>query len=283
MLIKNKISVIIPAFNREKTIKYCLTSVLNQTYPPYEIIIVDDCSTDKTIKVVQTIGDQRIRCLVQPYNTGAQAARNCGIREAKGEWIAFQDSDDEWTEDKLEKQVAALQYINHNPMTVVHSDAWRYDQVADTRELWTLPYVDGENAYPQLLTSPAPLFPTILTTKAALESIGLLDENVPSYQEWDTSIRLAKICRFIHIREPLFIYHLHGGETISKNRKKDIDGYQYIVDKFRDEILERCGVDTLNQHLSDNAIRAKRYGFDADALNILEKCHGRLLKVALLR
>lgn len=280
---KLSVTVIIPTYNRAETITYCLDSVCNQTVPPNEIIVVDDCSTDDTVQAVRSFSDPRIRCIISEKNSGAQAARNRGIRLARGDWIAFQDSDDEWLPEKLEKQIAALAEVNFNPMTVVHTDCFRYDHQTGNRTLWELPLVHGTAAFPLLLTSAGPVFPTILTSKTALERIGFLDESVPSFQEWDTSIRLARECRFIHIREPLFIYHLHDGKTISKNQRREIDGYQYIVDKFREEILQNCGIDTLYEHLIGNAIRAKRYGLDAEALNILGKCRGHPLSMALLK
>lgn len=277
------ISVVIPAYNRAKTINYCLDSVLKQTLAPLEVLVVDDCSTDGTVDIVRAYQDSRVRCIVLEKNSGAQAARNRGIREARGEWIAFQDSDDEWLPEKLEKQIASLAEVNFNPMVVVHTDCTCLDYQTGKKTLWDLPHIHGTSVFSKLLASAGPMFQGLLTSKIALEKIGLLDESVPSYQEWDTAIRLARECRFIHIRESLFIYHLHGGETISKNKKRDIDGYQYIADKFRDEILLHCGSDTLNKHLTHNAIRAKIYGLDAEALNILEKCNGHLLSVAMLK
>jgi glycosyltransferase involved in cell wall biosynthesis len=277
-----RISVVIPVFNRSRTIRYCLDSVLNQSLRPFEVIVVDDCSTDDTAQIVREYCDPLVRCVVLEKNAGAQAARNRGIREAQGDWIAFQDSDDEWAPEKLERQFESLRKTGFAPMTVIHADCWRYDHETGNKELCSLPVLDGANVYPLLLRSQAPLFPTILTSKAALEKIGLLDESVPSFQEWDTSIRLAKVCRFIHLREPQFVYHLHKGETISKDNKREIVGYQYIIDKFRDEILLYCGADTLNAHLTDNALKAMRWGFSEEASAILRKCHGRSIKVVLL-
>lgn len=267
-----RISVVIPAYNRAGTIGYCLDSVCSQTLPPFEVIVVDDCSTDSTVETVNEYGRSHpnVRCVVLERNSGAQAARNRGIREARGEWIAFQDSDDEWMLDKLEKQVEALAAVGFEPLTVVHTDAWSDDNATGIRTVWHLPLCEGR-AYARLLSDPAPLFPTFITSKTALEQIGLLDEKVPSYQEWDTSIRLAKQCRFIHIREPLFVYHFHAGETISKNKKRDIEGYQFIVDKHRAQILEQCGPGALTRHIEQNALKAMRWGLYAEAREILAR------------
>lgn len=235
------ISVIIPAFNRGKTISYCLNSVLAQTYENIEVIVVDDCSTDNTVEVVKNYTDPRVRCIVSEKNSGAQATRNRGIRAATGDWIAFQDSDDEWKPEKLEKQVEALAEVKYNPWTVVHSNAMRYYPAKNTMELWEFPHLEGENLYSTLLLSKFALFQGMLTSKIALEKIGYLDEQVPAWQEWDASISLSKYCKFIHIKEPLFIYHLHEGETISKDKQKSILGRQYIIEKYESDIKAFCG------------------------------------------
>ena len=102
------VSVIIPSYNREKTIGKAAKSVLDQTYSDLELIIVDDGSTDRTKEAVEAIGDPRVRYVPQE-NGGACVARNHGIDEAKGEYIAFQDSDDVWHSDKLERQMAVFE------------------------------------------------------------------------------------------------------------------------------------------------------------------------------
>lgn len=245
--------------------------------------MVDDCSSDKTVEIVWGYPDPRVRCIVLEKNSGAQAARNMGIREAQGNWIAFQDSDDEWLPEKLEMQMRALAEVNFNPMTVIHSDCYRYDHQTNNKILWELPLMQGAAVFSVLLVSSGPMFQSILTSKLALVKIGFLDESVPSFQEWETSIRLARECNFIHIRKPLFIYHLHSGETISKNNKFEIHGYQYIVDKFRKDILLQCGPKILNTHLTGNAVKAMRWGYYADACEILTKTLGNSVHINILK
>ena len=283
MTSQQKISVIIPSYNRANSIHYCLDSVLKQTLSAYEIIIVDDCSTDNTAEILKSYKDSRIRHIVLEKNSGAQAARNRGILEASGEWIAFLDSDDEWILNKLELQMNALQRVLFDEMTVVHTDCWRYEPTTNQRELWRLPEIDGPGLFSRLLSAPGPLFPAILTSRKALDKIGLLDERVPSYQEWDTSIRLAKECRFIHLSEPLFVYHLHEGETISKDSHRDIEGYQYIVDKFSQAIIENCGLEVLEAHLRQNAVRAMRRGLFDEAKKILSRSSERSFEICLIK
>ena len=99
------VSVIIPVYNREKTIVRALRSVLNQTYANYEIIVVNDGSTDGSLSLIRSFVDDRITVISLSENHGASFARNIGMTEAKGEYTALQDSDDEWLADKLEIQV----------------------------------------------------------------------------------------------------------------------------------------------------------------------------------
>lgn len=103
---QNLVSIIMPSYNTEKYISDSIQSVLNQTYQKWELIIVDDCSTDNTEEVVKTfLVDARIRFLKNEKNSGAAISRNYALREAKGKWIAFLDSDDIWVANKLESQI----------------------------------------------------------------------------------------------------------------------------------------------------------------------------------
>lgn len=252
------ISVVIPTYNREKTIKRCIDSIMNQTYPVYEIIIVDDGSTDKTIDIVEKeYQDQRIKIIRQDHK-GAQAARNAGIRAAGGKYIAFLDSDDEWFPNKLELQTQELAkdekavvcggYLQADWRTY-HSTDRRHVKKQSGKVIRKMTVMNGKsgNVYQAVLKQSFCVFSALLTSKSNLMEIGLLDENVPSFQEWDTAIRLAKNHPMVYIRKPLFIYHLHAGETISKNMRKDIDGRAYILEKYKFEIINQLGASELTE------------------------------------
>ena len=104
------VSIIMPSYNTAKFISETITSVLAQTYPNWELIIVDDCSTDDTDAVIRPyLADDRIRYIKNEENSGAAVSRNRALREAKGKWIAFLDSDDLWLPEKLEKQIAFME------------------------------------------------------------------------------------------------------------------------------------------------------------------------------
>ena len=98
------VSVIMPSWNTGRFIAESIQSVINQTYHNWELIIVDDCSTDNTDEVVMSFSDSRIKYLKNEKNLGAAFSRNRAMREARGEWLAFLDSDDLWRKNKLEKQ-----------------------------------------------------------------------------------------------------------------------------------------------------------------------------------
>ena len=119
------VSVIMPSYNTAPYIKETIQSVLNQTYTNWELIIVDDCSTDNTDEVLETIKDNRIRYFKNEKNSGAAISRNKALREAKGQWIAYLDSDDLWMPEKLEKQINfmvengyAFSYTNYEEIDV---------------------------------------------------------------------------------------------------------------------------------------------------------------------
>ena len=109
MSVAPPVSVVIPAYNRVDSIRVAVESVLRQSWTDFELLVVDDGSTDGTREAVRAIPDPRLRLIETPRNMGASAARNLGIEEARGDWVAFQDSDDEWLPLKLEKQMARLQ------------------------------------------------------------------------------------------------------------------------------------------------------------------------------
>ena len=103
------VSIIMPSYNTERYIESSVRSILAQTYDNWELIIVDDCSTDNTDTIIASIKDNRIRYIKNKCNSGAAVSRNKALREAQGRWIAFLDSDDPWHPEKLEKQIRFMQ------------------------------------------------------------------------------------------------------------------------------------------------------------------------------
>ena len=130
-VVNPRVSVILPTYNRAQLIAQAIQSVLDQTYQDFELIIVDDGSKDETEEVVNSFDDERIRYARHEENKGANAARNTGIAMARGEYIAFQDSDDKWLPEKLERQMRIF-LITSTDIGVVYTGCWRVEGTQKT-------------------------------------------------------------------------------------------------------------------------------------------------------
>src|SRR5215475_7306431 len=174
------VSVVIPAYNRENVIEAAISCVLSQTYRNYEILVVDDGSSDSTPRILKrlTQEDARIKYLQHPANLGAQAARNTGIRSSKGRWIAFLDSDDRWFPESLKVR---LELALQKRKEVIHSECLVLTTDGEARLFGTPPLAG--RVYKKLLAKPGPTFEGFLVSKESLVRIGYLDESIPAYQE----------------------------------------------------------------------------------------------------
>ncbi len=132
------VSIIMPSWNTAKFIGASIQCVLDQTYQKWELLIVDDCSTDETDKIVASFKDERIKYFKNEQNSGAALTRNRAMREAQGEWIAFLDSDDLWMPEKLEKQLA---FMNSNGYVLSYTEYEKIDE--EDKKLGI--YVTGPN------------------------------------------------------------------------------------------------------------------------------------------
>lgn len=249
------ISVVIPSRNRAHTLGRCIESVLDQTYPATEIIIVDDASTDNTKDTVDRYAEHGVIYVRLPKSSGAQAARNFGVNMARFEWIAFQDSDDLWLPHKLAVQVEALRCRDFDKTVVVHGDGIKVNDTTNEEFPLPAPLTTGR-CYQQLLLRAAPMFPALLASKEAILKAGGLDNDCPSYQEWDTAIRLARKCEFIHIQQPLFAWIWHSGETISKDYRRDVLGFAYVIRSHKQEIIATHGYRAWRRLKINNITRA---------------------------
>jgi len=257
------ISVIIPLYNRQKTIRSCIESVLGQSFNEFEIVIIDDRSTDDSVNIVRKFKDLRVRLFCNSRNFGAQAARNRGISEAKGDWIAFLDSDDKYLPNSL---LSRLEVATSQGVSVVHSDCLVEKKITKKAKLLGVPPWQN-NIYEQILRRPGPVYPALLVRKECLVSIGLLDETIKAFQEWDTTIRLAKNNKFGYVSQPTFVYNRTGNDTISGNLRNEAQGYLQIITKHRSEILRLCG----NKAMSTHYWRTSRYYLAAGDRNLAWK------------
>lgn len=201
-----QVSVVIPAYNRGNLICETLDSVLTQTYRDFEVIVVDDGSTDDTPSVLAQYAE-RVH-VIRQENKGEGAARNAGILVAQGDYIAFIDSDDLWVPTKLERQMALL--TNSSPLVWVYSDAYVFDSQTK-RVLYSLGQrsrqYEGHVAR-QLLLNCFVASPTPVIRRSVFDIVGLFNHN-PRDSDWDMWLRIGARHPIRKIPEALAGYRLH--------------------------------------------------------------------------
>ncbi|MEK7846443.1 MAG: glycosyltransferase family 2 protein [Nitrospinota bacterium] len=223
----SKVSVIIPTYNRAHLLGRAIESVLEQTFQDFELIVVDDASTDGTGQLIRTFGDKRIRYIQHDMNKGSNASRNTGLRHARGEYVAFLDSDDEWLPEKLEKQLKVFQRGSEKLGLV----STRYsDEYLDPDEPF-MPHYRG-NIFHKLLTENiigSASTPLIKTT--CFEKAGLFDETMPASQDWDMWIRIAQHFEFDFVPEILARFYFQP-DSISRNIESIKRAHMLIYKKY---------------------------------------------------
>ncbi|MGL4881058.1 MAG: glycosyltransferase family 2 protein [Waterburya sp.] len=198
-----KISVIIPAYNAEKTISRTIESVQKQTFGDFELIIINDGSIDRTAEIVQNIKDLRLK-LFSYENGGVSVARNRGIHNASGDYLAFLDADDLWTNDKLEKQLAALEA---NPEAGVAYSLTSYIDEQDNLLYRCNPVSFEGNVLKQLLLTNFLINGSNpLIRQQAIKSIGKFDPSLKSSEDWDYYLRLAASYPFVSVPKYQILY-----------------------------------------------------------------------------
>lgn len=209
------VSVIIPTYNRASMLKEAIQSVLDQTFSDYEIIVVDDGSTDDTREVVNELNRPigKVRYLYQD-NRGRSAARNRGFREASGDYIAFLDADDKFLQDKLRKQVQALE--NNPDFGMAYSYAIIVD---DNGKMirggrYTKTRLSGW-IYPEMLFIKGTIIttPTVMVRTRVLGEIGAFDETMHTCEDLDLWRRIARHYKVLQIEEPLSVVRYRQNET----------------------------------------------------------------------
>lgn len=186
-----KVSVVLPAYNAERTIERALASVRGQNYPSMELLVVDDASTDLTCRTVERSSTGDVRLFRHDTNRGAAAARNTALFVARGEYVAFLDADDLWLPGKLASQVEQL---NRNPrMSLVTCDCLILDESGLPRKRTHAQHrpVSGANAWKALLAANFIPTPTVLARRDALLAAGGFDSALPVAEDLDLWIRMG--------------------------------------------------------------------------------------------
>ena len=221
------ISIIMAAYNAEKTIEKAINSVLNQTYPNFELLVVNDCSKDRTVELVRNIAekDSRVRLISNVKNSGVSYTRKHGLEEAQGSWIAILDSDDAWAPEKLEKQIALQKKMNADLLftgsAFMDSDGQSID--------WYL-HAPAEVTYRQLLKQ------NVLSNSSALVRKELYTKHYAigdgMHEDFAIWLSILKEGRKAYgVDEPLLIYRIakssKSGNKV-KAAKMNWNTYRYV-------------------------------------------------------
>lgn len=237
--ISPRVSVVIPAYNRKHTLKRCIDSVLRQTYRNFEIIIVDDCSTDGTMEFVDaeygSVSDINIIYVRNYSNLGAAGSRNAGVSYANGEYIAFHDSDDEWFPDKLEKQ---MQHFIKSDMGVgaVYSMFYMDEK---RQRVWPPKEKDmswkSGHVFHTLLISPLVGMITLIVRKNVFLEVGGFNEQLNSLEDYELTIRIAQKYTIDLIDEVLAAAY-ESESSVGKRNLDKIATQCFIMDFYHDAL-----------------------------------------------
>ena len=236
-----KVSIIIPTYNRADVLVTSIQSVLQQSYTDFELLIVDDGSTDNTDIVVESIHDDRIRYLKMPENKGVAAARNEGIRQAKYDYIAFQDSDDHWKPEKLEKQMACLTQKPEIGLLYCPYECQKADGSTILVPDHNIPSEEKQgNIYRYMLLRNSFGTPSVLLRRQCLEESGLFREALTCLEDWELFLRIARDHEIAFQEEPMVRVNL-STDGVSHNISGYYEARCYMLARHKEALL-RYGI-----------------------------------------
>jgi glycosyltransferase involved in cell wall biosynthesis len=250
------VTVVIPTYRRSERLERAIGSVFRQTCGAWELIVVDDNGRgdpqgERTRRRMRPfLDDPRVRYLAHEGNRGGSAARNTGVRAARGDYVAFLDDDDEWREDKLARQLDTFGRVDAG-VAVVCTGFVQLDEAAGTRRIVT-PRLADPLVRELLMKNVVGPTSTIMCRRDALLAVEGFDEDLPSMQDLDLYVRLAARYRFAAIDEPLVLYHKHMGGRIGSNVQAVATARRAFTDKHWERIESDPGV--LRHRLESDAM-----------------------------
>lgn len=208
------VSIIITTFNRPHLLQRAIESVLNQSYKNFELIIIDDCSTDTTQKVVKNYINEKVHYIKNIENKGLSASRNIGIKASRGEYISFLDDDDELLPDKLFSQIELFKTNKYVDVVYCGSiKKYKNFSLINPAKYKGCLKLSVLNSCPNAVHS-------LLIKKTCFNRVGLFDENLNALEDWDMWIRLSKFFEFDYVPKNLIIYYIHGSQMSTHLRLK---------------------------------------------------------------
>jgi len=239
------VSVIVPVYNRADLVGKTIESILDQDYNRIEVLVINDGSTDNSLQVIRSFADRYPEkvVVIDQQNSGQVRARNAGLQKARGEFIAFLDSDDTWERQKLSLQIPLFR----GDVGLVYSAIREVTANGSClRTVWCDPGMRG-NIYRQLLVQNRMTGGSVVISRRALESVGGFDESFKAAENWDLWIRIAERFRIEFVNQPLVNYLCHS-ENMSIDRDRMINASWAILQKHlpperRDEVLQKTYAD----------------------------------------
>lgn len=263
------ISVILPTYNRAYCLERSMRSVLNQSYPDLELIVVDDGSDDGTKELVGNVQqtDPRVRYFYTQINQGAAATRNYGMERASGDYLAFQDSDDLWRQEKLSAQMDRLEktgadFCYHE---VQYDFGNRQYAILPQRE------IPGEkkegDIYAQMLYDNLVACPALLVKRTCIDRIGMFDIQMKALEDYDLALRLAKEYKAAFVDQVLVDTGYTQG-SVSLQAVNYLNASCNLLAKYKADYL---ATNTMNHRLERILEDSNRIGLQEQYVALLEK------------
>jgi len=252
-----------PTYNRAHFLRKSIDSVLSQTYENFEIIIIDNNSTDNTTELLKNYDDKRIKYVKNSENRGCAGGRNQGLELASGDYVAFLDSDDELFLTKFEKQLEKFRSLPSKFGLVYCGFCYAFSQTGQIVK-YILPELQ-RNVYDNLLEKN--IFPVHvpIVKRECFQKCGMFDTSLPACEDWDIWIRIARQYEFALIPDILAKYNIHGKQMVT-DIESMILAKRMIVEKNKGELNKRRRV--LASHLkqiaslyclNDNLVAGRKY------------------------
>jgi len=257
---KSLVSIITPVYNGQDFLDRCIKSVLAQTYENWELLLIDDGSSDNSVQIIENyLEDNRIKLLRNESNSGIPTTRNKGIENSTGEFIALLDQDDEWLPHKLEKQVSRFLEIDDSFGLIYSNVEVRTDQgILSDQKKEIEPEASIQSNLELMLSRNLITSPTAMVKRKALEEVGLFDESIRwGGDDYDLWIRIAHKFKFDYIDEVLCIRHEHQ-QNYSADKKRMMLKTIELGEKY----VEQFGLEpSLSRKLKSN--HYYRYGIES--------------------
>ena len=230
------VSVVLPTYNCARFLPESVGAVLSQTYTHYEVIVVDDGSTDNTKDVLNPFM-QKIRYIKLEQNKGLPVARNTGIQSARGKYVAFIDADDLWLPEKLQTDIEYFE--THPEVSMVYSKHINIDEKGRVVNGSVKKQLPSGNVFTQLFSEQNfVIASSVVVRKNVFETTGLFDEQLFNCQDWDLWLRIAFHFQVAGINKPLVKYR-HNPHSLSKNRNNVLKYQKIVIDKIYNKFKDK--------------------------------------------